>query len=202
MNFIAFDLETTGIAPEADRIVELGAVRFVDGEPQGTFTTLVNPECPIPFDASRVSGITDDMVRGQPKITEVLPKFADFCGDLDLVAHNAKFDYRFVLAAVKRHKTRAPEGVVLDTFALGKKIYPGMSNYRLGTLVDHFKIPSGTFHRAEEDAGYCGLVFIKIIEALKASNHACDVPDLIELMEMPEMRFPQFAQAPEQLGLF
>lgn len=202
MKFVAFDLETTGISPRDDMIVEVGAVLF-DGERaiQG-YGVLVDPGIPIPPDASAVNGITDDMLRGKPKIADVLPEFAAFCGDLPLVAHNAPFDYKFLMEDVKLHKSASPRGVVLDTLPLARKVFPGLPNYKLWTLVRHFNFPSGTFHRAEEDSSYCGLLFAKIIETLEKRREPCGEEDLLKMMGKEPMRFPQFAGQPDQLDLF
>src|SRR5690606_32807161 len=95
MRFIAFDLETTGTLPGVDRIVEIGAVRFVNGEIDGVYSTLVDPQMPMPAGASAVNGITDEMLQGKPKIEELLSSLSEFCGDDILVAHNAAFDTQF-----------------------------------------------------------------------------------------------------------
>ena len=115
MDFVAFDLETTGIRADQSDIVEIGAVKFIDGHPHDPFGTLVNPGRPIPADATQVNGITDDMVRGQPPVENILTDLADYCGDLPLVAHNARFDYSFLKAAIVKHQAKAPGGVVLDS---------------------------------------------------------------------------------------
>lgn len=202
MNFVAFDLETTGIQPEEDAIVEVGAVKFLDGLPQAPFSTLVNPQRLIPQDAIAVHGISNEDVRDQPPIREVLAPFADYCGDLPLVAHNARFDFKFLEAAVKREKARAPTGVVLDTHALSKKVFPGLINYRLETLTKHFEFPNTVFHRAYEDAEYCGKIFLRILETLEKNRLSTSVPALLALSELKELRFPQVAVQAQQLGLF
>ena len=202
MDFIAFDLETTGIQPKTDAVIEIGAVRFHGNKTVGTFCTLINPGRPIPPEASAVNGITDDMVAGSPGIETVLAELADFCGDLPLVAHNAPFDFKFLLAAVEKHRARAPKGVVLDSCALARIIFPGMFNYKLGTLVRHFGFPNGTFHRAEEDSVYCGLLFARIVEALEKSGQPASVHALLELAKQPPLKFPQYEARPQQLGLF
>ena len=201
MKFVAFDLETTGTKPSEDMIVEVGAVLFDGARAVKGYGKLIDPGCPIPPDASAVNGITDDMVRGKPKIAEVLAEFADFCGDLPLVAHNAPFDFKFLLEDVKLHKSPAPQGVVLDTLPMARVVFPGLANYRLGTLVRHFGFPSGTFHRAEEDSSYCGLLFAKIYETLELRGEPCAELDLVKLSGK-EMVFPQFAAQPDQLDLF
>jgi DNA polymerase III epsilon subunit family exonuclease len=202
MDFIAFDLETTGIQPKNDAIVEIGAVRFCNGTPGETFCILINPGRPIPPEASAVNGITDEMVADQPGIETVLTDLADFCGDLPLVAHNAPFDFKFLLAAVEKHRARAPKGIVLDSCQLARVVFPGMFNYKLGTLVRHFGFPNGTFHRAEEDSVYCGLLFARIVEALEKTGQPASVPALLDLAKQTPMKFPQFVKQPEQLGLF
>lgn len=202
MRFIAFDLETTGTLPGVDQIVEIGAVRFDEtGEPETIFTTLIQPTVAMPEAASRVNGITDDMLVGKPRIQEVLDVFAEFCGEDVLVAHNAPFDAQFLTADIKKFESAAPLGIVLDTCNIARKVYPGLANYKLGTLVQHLGIPSTNFHRAEEDAAYCGHLFSKMVARL--SQHGPpSLATLISLTGKPELRFPQIEKKPKQQGFF
>jgi DNA polymerase-3 subunit epsilon len=202
MKFVAFDLETTGIHPTRDMIVEIGAVKFEGACPLEGYGRLVNPGCSIPTEASVVNGITDDMVRGKPSIGEVLADFADFCGDLPLVAHNAPFDYKFLLSDIELHRAKAPMGAVFDTLPLARKLFPGLPNYKLWTLVRHFKFPSGVFHRAEEDSSYCGLLFAKIVETLELRGEVVTSESLVAMSGKVEVRFPQFVPKSDQLDLF
>ena len=201
MRFIAFDLETTGTLPGVDKIVEVGAVRFVNGEVEAVFSTLVDPQRGIPEGASRVNGITDDMVIGKPKIEELLAPLSEFCGDDMLIAHNAPFDFQFLVADYKRHEVRTPKGLVLCTYAMAKKVYPGLANYKLGTLVQHLAIDAAGFHRAEADATYAAKLFMKIVERITGSSLNCPpVPNLIALTGRPEVRFPLIEPQPKQLS--
>ncbi|MAV90008.1 MAG: DNA polymerase III subunit epsilon [Bdellovibrionaceae bacterium] len=202
MRFIAFDLETTGFLPGVDRIVELGAVRFINGEVEAIFSTLIDPEMSMPQAASRVNGITDDMLKGKPKIEELLEPFAEFCGDDFLVAHNAAFDTQFLTKDIEKLESKAPAGVILDSLPLARKVFPGLANYKLGTLVQHLEIPGSGFHRAEEDASFCGRVFLKIIEKMTGS-HMVQPPleNLVAMTGKPESRFPQLTPQPKQLSL-
>lgn len=202
MKFIAFDLETTGTKPREDMIVEIGAVMFDGAQPVKEYGTLIDPGRPIPADASAVNGITDEMVKGKPRVSDVLSGFAEFCGDLPLVAHNAPFDYKFLLEDVKLHQSAAPQGLILDTLPLSRRVFPGLANYRLGTLVRHFDFPSGTFHRAEEDSAYCGLLFAKILDTLDRRGEPCGQMDLVKMIGKEPMRFPQYKKQPDQLDLF
>ena len=119
-----------------------------------------------------------------------------------MVAHNAPFDYKFLLEDVNLHKSLAPKAVVLDTLPLARKVFPNLPNYKLWTLVRHFNFPSGTFHRAEEDSSYCGLLFAKILETLEKRREPCAEEDLLKIMGKEPMRFPQFVDQPDQLDLF
>jgi DNA polymerase-3 subunit epsilon len=202
MRFIAFDLETTGTLANVDKIVEIGAVRFVDGEVEAIYSTLVDPLRPIPSGASAVNGITDDMVAGKPKIEELLESFTEFCADDVLVAHNAVFDYGFLLADFNRYEMGTPRGVVLDSYPMAKKVLPGLANYKLATLVQHLEIDSHGFHRAEGDATYCGKLLLKMIARITGSHlHWPPLPNLVALTGKQEMRFPVIVPQPKQLNL-
>jgi DNA polymerase-3 subunit epsilon len=202
MKFIAFDLETTGTVPGADRIVEIGAVKFVNGQIEGVFSTLIDPLTPIPPGASAVNGISNDMVKGKPRVEEILSSFAEFCEDLPVVAHNAPFDSQFLTADVKKHEMPAPRGVILDTLPIARKVFPGLPNYKLGTLVQHLKIPSTGFHRAEEDATYCGKLFLELIKRISINGQPPAIDNLIALTGKPMSLFPQIERKPKQMDLF
>ena len=202
MRFIAFDLETTGTLPGVDQIAEIGAVLFNEqGCPETIFATLINPGIPMPEAASRVNGITDEMLRGQPLITDVLDAFAEFCGDEVLVAHNASFDMQFLTSDIRKHETTSPRGLVLDTYPIAKKVYPGLANHKLGTLIQHLGIPGSGFHRAEADASYCGQLFYRMITRLSPNGASPSLATLVGLTGKPEQRFPVVEKQPKQLGL-
>lgn len=201
MRFIAFDLETTGFLPGVDQIVEIGAIRYVDGLPEASFVTLIDPKRNIPEAASRVSGITDEMVAGQPTIDSILEPFAQFCGDDLIVAHNAPFDFQFVTADIQKFESVAPSGVVLDTLSMSKKVFPGLLNYKLGTLVQHLGIPSSGFHRAGEDAGYAGQLFLHILDRISTNGQLPAIENLIALSNNQALKFPKIVKQPKQLDL-
>ncbi|HEX7674527.1 MAG TPA: 3'-5' exonuclease [Bdellovibrio sp.] len=202
MRFIAFDFETTGTVPGVDQIVEIGAVRFVNGEPEAVFSTLVDPLRPIPPGASNVNGIFDHMVKGKPTIDTLLESFAEFCGDDVMVAHNAPFDAQFLTADIKKHESSAPKGLVLDSLPIARKVFPGLPNYKLGTLVQHLKIPTAEFHRAEADATYLGHMFTAMVKRISIGGQAPQIANLVALTGKPELRFPQIVRQPKQMDLF
>ena len=193
------DVETTGTLSYVDHIVELAAVRFEGGQEKEHFSVLVNPGIPIPEEASRVNGITDAMLQGKPSIGTIIREFSDFCGRHPLVAHNAIFDFQFLAQALEKNHCPPPLGPVFDTYTLAKKVFPGLSNYKLSTLTEYLKIPVSTFHRARQDAYACGLVFKGILKTAKMENHL-DCPQLVQLMGRKELRFPPLKA--RQLSLF
>lgn len=123
--FVAFDLETTGLTPVVDRIVEIGAVRFRAGEVLDTFQALVDPEMRISAGATATNGITDDMVKGQPTIEKVLPLFLDFLGQDIPVAHHAPFDVGFLTYDISRLNLMPADRPVLDTCTIPKSLFGG-----------------------------------------------------------------------------
>jgi len=198
-NFISFDLETTGTLSHIDDIIEIGAIYFEAGELKDRFQTLVSIDRPIPPGASKVNGITDEMLKGKPKIEEVLPDFANFCGDHLIVAHNASFDFQFLLRAIQEHRTPAPRGFVLDTCQLARKTFPRLLNYKLSTCLEYLKIKGNGFHRAESDAFYCCQLFLSILE--KHSFSTDQVQDLAKLSGRVALRFPD-SHVDLQMDLF
>ncbi|MFN7728836.1 MAG: PolC-type DNA polymerase III [Bdellovibrio sp.] len=199
MRFVAFDLETTGTVPGVNQIIEVGAVRFVDGQVEAVYSTLIDPKVPIPPGASAVNGISNDMVAGKPTVDAILQSFTDFCGSDPMVAHNAPFDAQFLIADYKRFEFGTPRGVILDTLPIARKIFPGLPNYKLGTLVQHLKIPTMGFHRAEEDATYCGQLFMEMLKRISINGQAPAIENLIALTGKSESRFPAIERSPKQL---
>ena len=200
MDFVAVDVETTGTLSYVDHIVELAAVRFSKGQVQSEFSVLINPGVSMPEEASRINGITDEMLKGKPSIDEVLEDFGSFCGTSWLVAHNAIFDFQFLSTALEQHHCLPPQGVMLDTYLLSKKMFPGLSNYKLSTVAEHFKISNTLFHRAKQDAWVCGQIFNKILKKLNEQNPLIAVKKLIHIIGRKELRFP--VPKARQLSLF
>ena len=158
--FVAFDVETTGLLPGVDRLVELAAVSFTTEAVLDSYCCLVNPGIPIPEAAGRVNGITDDMVRDAPRIDSVLPEFLTFLGRGVPVAHNAVFDVGFVGADIETLGLPGPGVLVLDTRGLARKAFPGRSSYSLTNLVRDFDLRVDGAHRALADAHACRLLFL------------------------------------------
>lgn len=159
--YVAFDIESTGLVPFQERMIEIAAIRFSLG-PEGyreiaVFQELADPKMPIPEAASKVHRIYDADVSGKPEAKEVLARFVEFVGtDSILVAHNAEFDRDFVGAELLLAGLPFPKNSVLDTLAMSRSLVQGIMNHRLETLVHHFGLPVRDFHRALDDARYLG----------------------------------------------
>jgi len=164
--FVAFDIETTGLTPVIDRIIEIGAVKFINGKTVDTFQKLIDPEIPIPKDASNINGITDGMVKGKEKIGDVLPKFISFLEESVAVAHNAPFDVGFIYYDLARLKMTRLNNMILDTCAMAKRLFPYLYNHRLDSLVSSMRIKSEKLHRALADAKACMKIFCKCLDKI------------------------------------
>lgn len=161
--FCAFDTETTGLNAEIGRIVEIGAVKFNKDGVSGTLGTLLDPLMPISPDASRVNHITDDMVRGKPSESEVIPRFMEFIGDAVLVAHNAPFDLRFVNAALERLSMPTLANTTVDTLRFTRQVFPDAGHWTLQSLALLLDVDSGNAHRALDDAFSCMKIFLSAV---------------------------------------
>lgn len=154
VTFVVVDLETTGGSPVDCAITEIGAVKVRGGEVLGEFATLVNPGEPIPAVISVLTGITDAMVAGAPRINVALPSFLEFVGDAVLVAHNARFDVGFLRAAADRLGIDWPRYRVVDTVHLARQLVgrDEVPNHKLASLAILFKATTSPDHRALHDA--------------------------------------------------
>lgn len=164
--YIVFDIETTGLSSLNDKIIEIGAVKILDGKVIDTYGSFVNPKVPIPYNIEKLTGINDLMVLEARTIDEILPEFLDFCGDGVLVAHNASFDYGFILKNAEDLKIKI-EYTVLDTLSLSRILLPHLNRFRLNLVAKELGILLENHHRAVDDAMATAEIFLKFIEMLK-----------------------------------
>lgn len=168
--FIAFDVETTGLHTHTDRIVEIGAVLFENGEPVSTFSTLVNPGISMPEKATEICHITNEMLSAAPSEEQVYPELLRFLGDAlscgtFMCAHNARFDLDMLRHTLVRLGYQADIRYV-DTLKLSWRCLPGMPNYKQPTLAAQLGIAAGTAHRAADDALVCGRLLVHMLPKL------------------------------------
>ena len=164
--YVAFDLETTGLYNRRDKIIEIGAVRMKNGEEIDRFQTFVDPGCRLEKRTTDLTGITDDMLRGAPKIETVLPEFLKFVGDSPLVAHNADFDTSFIYSAC-REQGIAYNLTSVDTLTISQNVLAELNKFTLDVVAKYFKLEEFNHHRAGDDALICGKIMHKLIPLLK-----------------------------------
>ncbi len=167
--FIVFDLETTGFSSIKDKIIEIGAVKVVNGKIVDRFSTFVNPKRPIPFEITQLTSITDEMVMEYPDIETLLPQFLEFVGDGILVAHNAGFDVGFIEQNCRRQGIE-PHFVYVDTVAMARVLLPTLSKYKLNVVAKALGISLENHHRAVDDAAATAEIFVKFVEMLEKEN--------------------------------
>ena len=179
-SFVVFDLETTGFSAAKNKIIEIGAVKVVNGSITERFSTFVNPKVPIPYEIEQLTHITDDMVLDAPMIHEILPQFMEFCQNAVMVAHNADFDMSFIrhncdLLGLECEKT------VLDTVALARVLLPSLNRFKLNTIAKALNISLENHHRAVDDAACTAEIFTKFVEMLR--ERGIETMENLEQME-------------------
>ena len=182
VTFVAFDTETTGLSRKADRIVELAAVKFRNGVVLDQKHWLVNPQMPIPAAATRVHGITDEMVTHAPCFPLVLRQFVAFAGDAVLLAHNAPFDVGIIHGELNRNELAAPTNAVLDTLPLARAWFPEIKRHNLESLATHLQVRPERYHRGLDDT----LTLVQVFQrGLQKMGPAATVADLERLAHGP-----------------
>lgn len=168
-SYVAVDLETTGIGAKREKITEIGMVKVVEGVVVETYHTMVNPHREIPERIVELTGITDDMVKDAPDITEVLPQVIAFCEGFPLLGHQIIFDYGFLTQAAVNMKLEFKKDAV-DTLKLCRYLMPGSEKKNLGAACSYFGIDPETAHRALSDAMSTHLLYAKLMEQFGESR--------------------------------
>ena len=166
--FTVFDVETTGMSPVRDRIVEIAALRIDCDGKESRFSSLVNPGCRIPYAVSRIHHITDDMVVDAPCFETVGAEFFRFAEGSTLVAHNARFDLSFLQESLARCGLPVWDGRAMDSIRLARSVYPGLPSYKLQDLriTLDLECSDGTAHRAGCDVEWTAVLLRKALTVL------------------------------------
>ena len=163
--YVVFDIETTGLSPRFNKIIEIGAVRIKDGKIQDTYSRFVNPEVPIPYSITKLTSINDNMVLDAPTIETVLPEFLEYVGDAILVAHNAGFDTGFIKEYAKKQGLEF-DYTIVDTMTLAHILIPELGKYTLDRLCKQFNVSLENHHRACDDAAATAEIFVKMLKMI------------------------------------
>lgn len=185
-SFVVVDTETTGLVPALDKIIELGAVKVVNGEIRDEFFTLINPGIFVPSDTTNITGITSEMLSGAPDFTPVGKKFLNFLGANSIfVAHNVAFDRDFLNCALSNAGFERMMCPYLCTIEFAKYLHPNLSKYNLGSLVDVFGIDLPRAHRAIHDARATAHLLIKFLKTVQ-NGGAKTLQDIPVIQNLPK----------------
>lgn len=179
ITFVIFDTETTGLNEETDRVIEVGAVKVINGQVVDRFSRLINPKRHIPYSITRLTGISTAMLVNEADAETVLLDFLSFIEDAVLVAHNLAFDEKFLLAELERNELPEPENPRLCTLRLARRILPKLPSRSLKSLCDYYGIRIVNHHRAEADAEATALILQKLFEYLKNEQQVNSIEDLV-----------------------
>ncbi|MCH5275637.1 MAG: 3'-5' exonuclease [Lachnospiraceae bacterium] len=169
-SYICIDLETTGLNPKLDKIIEIGAVRVEAGKVTGTFESPVNPGRPLEERIVELTGLTDKELRTAPDITEILPVVMEFLGESVLLGHSVLFDYSFLKKAAVNQKILF-ERKGIDTLRIARRYLTALESRSLDFLCSYYKIPHRA-HRALEDAKATCALYDKLWEDFHGEEDA------------------------------
>ncbi len=201
--FVVVDLETTGLRPEQDRIIEIGAIRFVNGKEEAVFEELIDPKIPIPTFITSLTGITNEHVKGKPTIEEIFPRLLQFIGDSAIVGQQINFDVSFLEYQYRKQNNdferwedaqqrfKYFNNLRVDTLFLARIFMPFLNSFKLAALASEFDYNLDRAHRAVDDARATGHVFLELIDrALAADNKV--LSNIINLLFPTSRRAKQF----------
>ena len=164
--FVAIDVETTGFDVNHAEIIDIGAVRVEGSIITETFSSLIDPGFFIPDRIKELTGITNAMLVGSPKMREVLPRFMDFIGDSIIVGHHVSQDIKFIDKYTRLYgegKFRRP---YICTLELSRKLLPSLPRHSLKEMADYFSVNYSRLHRALDDALITAQVFLELLNLL------------------------------------
>lgn len=171
--YVVFDLETTGLyADKGDSIIEIGAVKMINGKIIDTFDTFVNPNVKLSSEIISITGINDEMLNGAPNEEDAVKTFINWVGEYPMVAHNAKFDISFINSAYRKYNLGVLNNTLIDTLGLSRYLESNERYHNLATLVVRYNIPwdEEKHHRADYDAKGTALILDKMLKKLSLNN--------------------------------
>lgn len=175
-DFVVLDFETTGLDKVYDNIIEIAAIRYKNGVETEKFVTFVKPMLRIPEEVTAINHITNKMVRSAPREDKAVPQLIDFIGNSLIVGHNVNFDVGFLEIAAQRCRKQVKYNYV-DTMSISKKLFPGLKDYKLGTIAEFLDFDTTKLHRAEADVYVCAEIMKIAFDTLstKFGNFAREI---------------------------
>ena len=161
-SYVVLDIETTGLDPRFDEIIEIAGIKYQGGMESGRFQSLVKPENEIDSFITELTGITNEMVKQAPKIETILPSFLSFLGNSIIVGHNVHFDINFIYDNVEYLKLPTFTNDFVDTMRISRRLYKDLENHKLSTLVSFLQVGNSIEHRALADCIATHECFVKM----------------------------------------
>lgn len=201
--FVVIDLETTGLDPEKDQIIEIGAIKFVDGEESEQIEELIDPGMPIPEFITRLTGISDGDVQGKPNIDEIFPQLVKFMENAAMIGQQVNFDASFLEYHHRKINNdfynwentllrfKYVDNLRLDTLFLARILMPFLDGYKLSELAKHLGFDLENAHRAIEDARATGYVFLELIDRVIATDNTA-LSNIVNLLYPNSVRAKTF----------
>jgi DNA polymerase-3 subunit alpha (Gram-positive type) len=170
LSYVVFDIETTGLNPETDEIIEIGAIKLENKELKDIFNKLVRPVKSVPQNITELTGITQEMLNDEMPIKPVISQFSNYIGSSVLVAHNADFDISFIKNNLKKSLNKDLNNTVVCTVLVARDLLPNLENHKLPTVAKYFGLEMANRHRAIGDCELTFQIWLKFIDKLKGKN--------------------------------
>ncbi|MEA2104223.1 MAG: helicase C-terminal domain-containing protein [Candidatus Cloacimonadota bacterium] len=189
-DFIAVDVETTGLNPKYDKIIEIGAAKFKDNQFVEKFQSFINIKKKLPANIKTLTNISDENLETAPFVDEVMADFIDFIGDEKLCFHNASFDMGFINHTLEKLSLASLFNNYFDTLEISRIFTPHRKSHSLDKLCEYFQIENPQAHRADNDAKVTGQLFAKLIEYICENfeaNLIASIDSATSLAEIPTL---------------
>ena len=183
--YTVLDIETTGLDPRYCEIIEISAMKYSSGQNIGTFSTLVKPSEPIDEYITSLTGITNDMLKSAPDISETMQKFYNFVGSDLIVGYNVNFDINFLYDNLLNCRSLILSNSFIDVMRIARKILPGLKNHKQATVADHYGISTAGAHRAAVDCEICNAIFEKLQADILATGQSMAGANLLLANDIP-----------------
>lgn len=184
-SFTVLDVETTGLSPKTNKVIEIGLVKVEEGKITETFSSFINPQSYLPKEITKLTGITEDDLYDAPLFADLIFQFNQFIGNSIIVAHNSQFDTSFLKAEYQRSEENFLDNPVLCTLRLARQLFPSLPSKSLKDVVKFLKIKHKDLHRALSDAMVTAKVLIKMMDILEEEYNITTVEDLLNFQKLP-----------------
>lgn len=186
--FSVIDVETTGLTPRYNGVIEIGIVKVKGLKITDKYSTLINPGRPVPFYITQFTGITDDDIFNAPFFEDVSEEITDFISDSVITAHNLSFDRSFINKEYMLIGKEKPANPQLCTLKLSKRLYPELKSRSLGSLSFYLKVKLLNAHRALPDAEATAQILIRMLKNLQRNNEVKTLSELLSLQVIPSQQ--------------